>query len=611
MSRMRKNFFRLLPILIVSKIILILFLYMLFLNYYEGKIFPGVKIASYNVSGQTPYAIQEQLAKEATTRANTPLKITFKDQELALNINSAGPKLDIESSINTAYTIGRSGNFLQDLEGQLKAIVFGIEITPNLTYKHSTLLIYEINAINQVIKEEPKNAKLVLGSEIILTPSENGYEIDNKVLFDQLNNYLKLKSPPPNSLPLKIIPAKFNTDDAQIAKKALENVKNNPIKLYYKAEGKTEEIIVDQIALFKILDLEGQTNSSLSNQSLDGNEVFGFMEAKNIQEKKAVINKNKLASFLQNVSAKVDQEVKEAKFIFDPETKKVNEFQSAQEGRKLDIEQTALLLTQVVTSGAPSEIDLPIQIIQPKTTTEDVNTFGIKELLGQGISNFAGSIENRIYNINLAASRINGTLVAPGETFSFNKTVGEISAASGYKQAYVIKEGRTVLDDGGGVCQVSTTLFRAVLNAGLPVVSRTAHAYRVSYYEQGFPPGLDATVFSPSVDFKFKNDTSAYILIQAYTKGTTLYFDLYGASDGRAVSLTTPKITNQTPPPPELKQEDPTLPRGTVKQVDWAAWGATVTFSRTVTRGRETLISETFRSNYRPWQAVYLVGTKD
>jgi vancomycin resistance protein YoaR len=202
-------------------------------------------------------------------------------------------------------------------------------------------------------------------------------------------------------------------------------------------------------------------------------------------------------------------------------------------------------------------------------------------------------------------------LLSPGEVFSFNQAVGDISAETGYKQAYVIKEGRTVLDDGGGVCQVSTTLFRAVLYAGLPVIERTAHAYRVGYYEQGFPPGLDATVFYPTVDFKFKNDTPAYLLIQTVISGSKLYFNLYGTSDGRVTTLSKSTVTDQTPPPPDLKQDDPTLPKGEVKQVDWAAWGAKVSFTRTVTREGEEIIKETWRSNYRPWQAVYLVGIKE
>jgi vancomycin resistance protein YoaR len=232
-------------------------------------------------------------------------------------------------------------------------------------------------------------------------------------------------------------------------------------------------------------------------------------------------------------------------------------------------------------------------------------------LIGQGVSHFAGSIENRKFNVGLAASRINGVLIPPGEEFSFVKTVGDISGASGYKQAYVIKSGRTVLDDGGGVCQVSTTIYRAALNTGLPITERTAHAYRVGYYEQGFPPGLDATIYSPSVDLKFKNDTGHHILVQARVEGTDLTVDLYGTSDGRSVELTRPVIVSQSPALPEIRQDDPTLPKGTVKQVDFAAAGANVVFKRKVTKGGITYIDETIRSNFRPWQAVYLVGTKE
>src|SRR5205085_743367 len=128
-----------------------------------------------------------------------------------------------------------------------------------------------------------------------------------------------------------------------------------------------------------------------------------------------------------------------------------------------------------------------------------------------------------------------GVLIAPGQVFSFSKAIGEVSSFTGYKQAYVIENGKTVLGDGGGVCQVSTTLFRAALNAGLPIVERHPHAYRVQYYEEDSGPGIDAAVYVPSVDLKFKNDTGHHILIQAYAdvENLRLTFDLYGANDGR------------------------------------------------------------------------------
>ncbi|MEK9207877.1 MAG: VanW family protein, partial [Patescibacteria group bacterium] len=244
---------------------------------------------------------------------------------------------------------------------------------------------------------------------------------------------------------------------------------------------------------------------------------------------------------------------------------------------------------------------------------EKVNKMGIKELIGSGTSLFQHSIETRIYNVNLAASRINGVLVSPGDTFSFAKSVGDVSSLTGYKQAYIIENGKTVLGDGGGVCQVSTTLFRAALNSGLPIVERNAHAYRVGYYEQDSPPGIDATVYVPSVDLKFKNDTGNYILIQSIIdpEELRLTFMIYGTKDGRISELSTPVVTNQTPAPPDKFEDDPNLPKGQIKQIDFAASGANVYFTRTVTKDGKVIIADKFSSNYRPWQAVYLRGTKE
>ena len=154
-------------------------------------------------------------------------------------------------------------------------------------------------------------------------------------------------------------------------------------------------------------------------------------------------------------------------------------------------------------------------------------------------------------------------------------------------------------------------MFRAALNAGLPIKERQAHAYRVHYYEEaGYKAGIDATVFSPSVDLKITNNTPAHILIQTKTdiKNLSLTFELYGTSDGRSSQITEHVVGKEIAPPPPLYQDDPTLKVGVVKQVDWSAWGAKASFRYTVTRGQETLEDTTFTSNYRPWQAVYLRG---
>jgi vancomycin resistance protein YoaR len=210
----------------------------------------------------------------------------------------------------------------------------------------------------------------------------------------------------------------------------------------------------------------------------------------------------------------------------------------------------------------------------------------------------------------LAASKLKGVLIAPGETFSFNQSLGDVSAFAGFQQAYIIKDGKTILGDGGGVCQVSTTLFRAALNAGLPIVERSAHAYRVGYYEQDSPPGLDATVYGPSTDLKFENNTPNFILIQPAIDLAKfkLVFELYGTKDNRIVKLTKPVVSDVVPPPEDVYQDDPTLPAGKIVQTEHRAAGAKVSFTYTVEKEGQTLFRKTFVSNYRPWANVYLRG---
>lgn len=304
--------------------------------------------------------------------------------------------------------------------------------------------------------------------------------------------------------------------------------------------------------------------------------------------------------------------------VFNFQNNRVAEFRASENGREVNKEE---LMSQVLNKGPMLNsstkqmitIKIPVKVIKPNLTTDKVNKMGITELIGTGTSTYQHSIESRIYNVNLGASRVNGTLVAPGETFSFAKTVGDVSSLTGYKQAYVISGGKTVLGDGGGICQVSTTLFRAALNAGLPIEERHAHAYRVGYYEQDSLPGIDATVYVPSVDFKFKNDTGHHILIQSIIdpQELRLTFMIYGTSDGRISEVSTPVITNQSPAPEPKYEDDPSLPKGQIKQVDFAAPGATAYFTRTVTRDGKVILADKFTSNYRPWQAVFLRGTKE
>lgn len=590
-------------LIFLATVNLLLFSYLLFLAYFNGRMFPGIKISGISQTRQTPVDALNTLSASFQSRQQDALILSYQDQKFEVDLNEAQPEINLNQVVDQAYSTGRSGDYLKDFQDQFQALVLGKSFTPQVKFKKEIVLTSQINGIARAITKDPTNAQVSLGENISVTSSQDGQKLDNSVLSKQINDYLSLTAAAPTQVPVAIIKPGFSTANAQAARASLEKIKTNPITLHFEDNSWT----IDQKTLFNLLDFNAISTTTTDNILP---KTSALLSSNNFSDQ-LLINQEKLTNFLKDVASKINQPVAEAKFQFDSQNHRVTEFQAAQQGQELDIEKTAQLLSQALTQNGKTNIDLPVKKVLPKVTTADANNLGINKLLGEGVSNFAGSITNRIFNIGLAASRLNGALVPPGETFSFNKTVGEISGATGYKQAYVIKSGRTVLDDGGGVCQVSTTLFRAALNSGVPITERTAHAYRVGYYEQGFPPGLDATVFSPSVDFKFKNDTPAHILVQARVEGTTLYIDLYGTDDGRISKLTTPVILSQTPPLPELRQDDPTLPKGEVKQVDWPAWGANVSFSRTVTKNGETLISESWKSNYRSWQAVYLVGTKE
>lgn len=356
----------------------------------------------------------------------------------------------------------------------------------------------------------------------------------------------------------------------------------------------------------------GRSSDPISNLSI----IFQAGQNGIILPTSYKFSESSLVKLLTPIASKIEKDPVDAQFNF--ENGKVTTFKPSSPGVAIDYE----TLNSILKSKAPGllssknklqlvSLEIPTKTIDPKITTNQANNLGIKELIGTGTSLFEGSIDSRIFNVNLAATRVNGVLVKPGETFSFDQALGDVSSLTGYKQAYVIENGRTVLGDGGGVCQVSTTLFRAILDAGLPVVERNAHAYRVHYYEEDSPPGIDATIYYPSVDLKFKNDTGNYILIQSVIDLNTLRltYNLYGQSDGRISTISQPIITSQTPPPDPKYEDDPTLPTGTIKQVDFAAWGANVYFTREVKKDGKVVISEKFTSNYRPWQAVYLRGT--
>ncbi len=263
------------------------------------------------------------------------------------------------------------------------------------------------------------------------------------------------------------------------------------------------------------------------------------------REDKIIINKTALQKTLEALNEKSKRLPKNAKLGIDANTEKVTVTEKEKIGYTIDIKKIIDNPEKYFSPKNGEKIfSLPVKKILPTLTSTNYRELGIKEKIGHGESNFRRSPKNRIHNIHNASSKFAGILIPPNETFSFIDTLGEVNRETGYKEELVIKDHKTIPEFGGGICQVSTTLFRAAVNSGLKIIERRNHAYPVQYYS---PQGTDATIYIPKPDLKFINNTPGFILIQPNIKGTVLSFDIFGTNDGRKVETEGPILLKTTP----------------------------------------------------------------
>ena len=545
---------------------------------YSGKIAPGITVAGIDVGGLTLKDAGDLL----TQKIDAPEKMTLVSDNQTFEIATASIDLsyDLLESVQRAFNLTRTGNIFFDFRQRFNLLIEqkNIGLSVKLNEEELSKAVSVISG--QFFVEPVYPSAKIEGNKILLTIGQKGMEVDSLLLRARIGQSLSLAGNESIEIPISEIGQTLTADEAEAFKSRAEKYVSKSLTLTF--EDYTFKLDAPDILM--LLNAYGGFNE----------EGVGQQRFK--------------------VAKEINRGPQDPKFAF--EGGRVTEFLPARDGIELDNEKFKIVLTENLNSLADSSdqsktAEIPVVRTPPQVTTDKVNDLGIKELIGRGISRFRGSIPSRVHNIELASGRLNGILIKPGETFSFNEALGDVSKFTGYQEAYVIREGKTVLGDGGGVCQVSTTFFRATLNAGLPVLERQAHAYRVGYYEQGSPPGLDATVYGPAPDLKIKNDTPAHVLIQAKVdrKNSILTFEFYGTSDGRIATTSKPAVTNVTSPGEDLYIDDPTLAAGTVKQTEHRANGAKVTFNYLVERNGETIYKKTFISNYRPWQAVYLRGT--
>jgi vancomycin resistance protein YoaR len=284
------------------------------------------------------------------------------------------------------------------------------------------------------------------------------------------------------------------------------------------------------------------------------------------------LNTEKLTAYLTStVAPEVYKEPVNARFQI--EDGKVSQFALPQKGEELNLEKSATAIQQSVASHSFTA-SLAVDTSEPALTdVQSIETLGITQLLAKGETDFKGSPKNRVHNIETGTARYHGILIAPGEEFSFLKYLGPVDASTGFKPELVIKNNVTTPEFGGGLCQVSTTLFRAAVYAGMDITMRRNHSYAVRYYGT---PGFDATIYPPYTDFRFLNNTPGTILIQTKIEDTRLSFELWGTNDGQMVEVDGPH--------PYAKQAN-----GAVK----------AKLTQKVVRDGSVIIEDTFTSNYK------------
>lgn len=318
------------------------------------------------------------------------------------------------------------------------------------------------------------------------------------------------------------------------------------------------------------------------------------------------LDKELLIEYLsKNIAPKINIAPQNAKFEI--KDGKVIEFQESRDGLELDLEKNYEFIRSKVIEHQEKRIEIIVKEIKADINTENINNLGIKEIIGVGKSNFKGSPNNRRHNIKTGSSAINGLIVAPEENFSLVSSLGEIDWEHGYLPELVIKGNKTIPEYGGGLCQIGTTLFRAALDSGLPITERQNHSYRVSYYE---PAGTDATIYNPRPDMKFLNDTGYHILVQTKIEGNDLVFELWGTKDGRIVEKEEPRIYNIVKPGPTKIIETEDMAPGEKKCTETSHNGADAEFNYKVTYPNGEIKEKLFKSHYKPWQAVCLVGVE-
>ena len=498
-----------LPSIILGSILVVLAIAVGGVAYaYRDSVYPKVSVQGLDISSKNlkeAFDILDEKNKELSTKN---IILTYGEQEYATTLEELGIKLNTDETLVQAYRVKRKNNILASLTKLFESTDITWIYTSDNEFLESSLGA-KVNPALKTLADSKLDYK---DSQIIIIPEQAGESLDVEKIAPAIASQLD-KDEIKLEIPLKKETPAITTASWESQKSDLDSIIREHIIFF---NSTTIKISPEEIITWITIDQA---------------------------TKKIDISQDIIKEYLESVQKTLTSQPVNAKLRFDPETQEIQILEPGKEGTKLMMEESSKRIRNDILAGE-TKTELFVAVTSPLIDESQFDALGVKTLLGKGESNFRGSSRSRVKNINVAANKISSTLLKPGEEFSFVNTLGKVDARNGYLPELVIKGNKTIPEYGGGICQVSTTLFRAALNAGLPITERRAHSYVVNYYGK---PGLDATIYLPKPDFRFQNDTNHHILIQHYIVGTILYYEIYGTSTGRIAKTIEPVILESSP----------------------------------------------------------------
>lgn len=571
--------------------------------YTRDHILPGVSVAGLNVGGMDRLAATELLQQRFDRMVDAGLDVELYNeiQHIDLRTNVAtDPDLvyqlidwDVNTSVEQALQVGRTGNQVIDFFTPVYHFILApVALEPDYVLTETRLASAIHDAFPNAESEGTPTDFVFVGTgdamSVTVTEAVEGAIIDTRQALDDLRLNAQDLSLETESLRLVERSAIISKTEAEtLIPAAREAVAHAPYTLTFTPE-----------------------YGAILKYPISANDLKIWLVPSKDAQGQPVLNLDAEAmqTFLGPIHAAIDIAPKDAKFVV--EGNRVVEFSESHDGFLINDDKVLADLVNAL-GGESQELAISAERTAPNVPTGSANDLGIKEVLGVGYSSFAGSPSNRRANIRHGADKLNGLLVAPGETLSLLDNLRPFTVADGYLPELVIKGDKIIPEVGGGLCQIGTTTFRAGMNSGLDIVERRNHSLVVSYYNDpsNGQPGTDATIYDPSPDLKIKNDTANYIMLVTEVNSSTseLFFTFWGTSDGREGSYTPPKVLSWTGYGATQETETTTLAPG-VRKCQAAHPGATTTFNYNIIMPDGTTKTREFFSSYRSLPTICLVG---